>query len=306
MLNGADRLNVRLTTLRAVSRALARPLDLVDILRSIYKEIFGVLDVMICFFGLYDAAAESVEVVWQMHDGVELPGGHFPLGTGFTSQVIRNVRPHLIRNWSQEGPRVQVQYATDRPSLPESAITVPVVFDGRVLGVLSLQSYRVEAFDEEDVELLQDVAAQAAVAISAAKHAWAEVNEASTRASEVEAILASMPAGVLVIDHDGRLVRLNQAARSLLCEGGSVILGLPLDRSQDGHWPLGTESVTDKLRPMIELLKRGQALAEEVHFVLPGAAASTSVACKCSVLMRGESPAGGVLVLRELPAANPE
>src|SRR5258708_36234341 len=119
MIDGSDRQSARLTMARSVSRALARPLGTVDILRAVYAEMARVLDVTICFFGLYDAPGQIVEVVWQVHDGTELPGGHFPLGSGLTSQAIREGRPKLIRVWSREGPSVQVQDATDRPGLPQ-------------------------------------------------------------------------------------------------------------------------------------------------------------------------------------------
>src|SRR5918912_2568402 len=104
----------RFAVARAVSRALTRRLALPDLLRLVADELSRALDTTICFFGLYDAATEWVEVVWQIHDGVELPGGRFPLGSGFTSQVIRERRPRLIRDWAAEGPPGQLQYATDR------------------------------------------------------------------------------------------------------------------------------------------------------------------------------------------------
>ena len=80
----SDRLMARLATLRAVSRALARPLDVPDVLRAVYAELSPALDVTICFFGRYDAPGQVVEVIWQVHNGDELPGGHFPLGDGPT------------------------------------------------------------------------------------------------------------------------------------------------------------------------------------------------------------------------------
>jgi len=73
--DGADRLSARLAALRSVSRALARPLDIVDVLRAVHAELARVLDVTICFFGLYDPPGQTVKVIWQVHDGVELPGG---------------------------------------------------------------------------------------------------------------------------------------------------------------------------------------------------------------------------------------
>jgi PAS domain-containing protein len=302
LVDPSERMNARLRTLHSLSRALARPLDLVAILRSLYAEMTHVLDVPICFFGLYDAPGQSVDVIWQIHEGAELPGGHFPLGAGPTSDAIRTCQAQLIRHWSKQGPRVQVQYATQRPDLPESSITVPVLFDDRVLGVLSVQSYEPEAFDEDDLALVQGIVDQAAVAITAARQAADAPREAGAGNPDLEAILASMADALLVLDHQGHLVRLNQAARNLLCpDEGTLILGYPVDRPQDGRWPLGTQALTEQLQPVIDQLKRGAAPAEEFKLSLQGEAARP-VSCKASVLFKEGAPAGGVMVLREISA----
>ncbi len=301
----SERINARMATLCSVSRALARPLGVVDMLRSVHLEIARVLDVPIFFFGLYDAPGQSVEVIWQVHDGVELPGGHFPLGSGPTSQAISSRQPQLLRHWSTQGPRVQVQYATDRPGLPESGIAVPVVFDEQVVGVLAIQSYTPEAYDEDDVALVQSIADLAAGAISAAHRAIPAPGDAPWRVAELEAILASMSDSdaLLVLDGQGRLVRLNQAARRLLClADATLILGYPVDQPQQGKWPLGTQAVTEQLRPIIDRLKHGDAPLHEVEVALEGETARP-VACKASVLLNDGLPGGGLLVLRELTAS---
>ena len=298
----SERMDARMATLRSVARALARPLDVVDVLRSVYSAMAPVLDVPIFFFGLHDGPGQSVEVIWQVHDGVELPGGRFPLGSGPTSQAINSRQPQLLRRWSTQGPRVQVQYATNRPGLPESGITVPVVFDGQVVGVMAIQSYAPEAYDEDDVALVQSIADQAAVAIWAAHRARPALGDAPWRKCELEAILADISDAVLVLDGQGRLVRLNQAARHLLClADATLILGHPVDQPQNGHWPLGTQAVTEQLRPIIDPLKHGEAPPHEVEVALE-AETTRRIACKASILLNEGLPAGGLMVLRDLAA----
>jgi GAF domain-containing protein len=300
-----------LAVLRAVSRALARPLDTTDVLRAVHGELSHALDATICFFGLYDARAETVHVIWQIHEGLELPGGHFPLGSGPTSQAIRDCRPRLIRRWSDEGPRVQVQYATDRPGLPESCIAVPVIFDGSVVGVLAIQAYQAEAYDDADVMLMQGVADQVATALMLGRRASARRESLRARSAnpqldsvDSEAVLASMADALLVLDDQRRLVRINRAARSLLSsdDGSSLILGYPVDQSQEDRWPLGTRALTEQLAPIVEQLRGGATPRHDVRVALDGQA-DHSVSCRASVLMREGSPAGAVVVLRELSAA---
>jgi putative methionine-R-sulfoxide reductase with GAF domain len=289
MLDTSDGLNARMDTLRAISRALARPLDDLGVLRAAHAELSRALDVTMCFFGRFDLESQSVEVVWQMHDGNELPGGQFPLGSGPTSQAIRACQPQLIRNWSASGPTVQVQYATERPTLPESSIVVPVIWADQVVGVLAIQSYEPAAYDEDDVQLLEAVAALLAVAL------FGRSSVKRLRRSESEAILASMDEALLVLDPDGRVVRLNGAARRLLCvRAGGVVFGQPLDRPQSERWPLGTERVSQQLRPVMELLQQGAAPEAEIELTLEDG----PFRCHASVLRHGQSPAGAVMILR--------
>src|SRR5882724_11901419 len=90
--------------------SLAGTYDLVELCRLLHEAVARHMDATIFFLGLYDPTSQTVEVVWQNENGRELPGGSFPMGKGFTSQVLRTGRARLIRRWSSEGPRVQVQY----------------------------------------------------------------------------------------------------------------------------------------------------------------------------------------------------
>lgn len=137
-------------------------------LRSLHAELAGAMDASMCWFGRYDAAEQSVDVLWQIHDGAELPGGRFPLGSGPSSDAIRSNQPRLVRHWSKNGPAVRIQYATERPHLPESSMFVPIVDEGEVIGVVSLQSYAPEAYDAAQLAVLTHVAERAAPAIRAA------------------------------------------------------------------------------------------------------------------------------------------
>src|SRR5437879_2957989 len=49
--------------------------DLVELCRLVHSTASRQMDSTIFFLGLYDGASQTVEVVWQIEDGVELPGG---------------------------------------------------------------------------------------------------------------------------------------------------------------------------------------------------------------------------------------
>src|SRR5437588_1783368 len=86
----------------------------------------------------------------------------------------------------------------------------------------------------------------------------------------MEAILANMADALLIIDPKGSLVRLNRAARELLClDEASIVLGQPFDERQWNDWPPAGRAAAEALRPVVEQLQRTHE-PEEVEVELPG------------------------------------
>src|SRR6266852_5637237 len=147
-------------------RDISQAHDIDAVFRTLHQEIPELLHVETFFLGLYDDTSRTIEIVRQADFGAELPRGSFPLGQGLTSHVIPTRRQCLIRHWSREAPLVQLQYLSSTPGLPESALTVPLMFGDQVLGVIAVHNYQPDAFDEDDLLVLEAIAGQAAVAIS--------------------------------------------------------------------------------------------------------------------------------------------
>ena len=84
-----DRVSQVLAELNSRTR-VAESLDALDLSRILYRAASELVDTTGFYLGLYDAQSGMVEVVRQMAHGAELPGGAFPLGSGFTSEVIRS------------------------------------------------------------------------------------------------------------------------------------------------------------------------------------------------------------------------
>lgn len=297
-LTASRRPQARLTALRRVQRVLAVTHDVEDLFRHLHAELGCVLDTTGFILGIFDDASQMVEIVGQMEAGHELPGGSFPLGHGFLSEVIRTGEPRLIRHWSVEGPRVQVQYATNTPGLPESTVTVPLTVAARAMGVLSVQSYAPNSYDEDDLFFLELVASQVALAIDALRRG--EATRAIGRASKLEAVLSSIADGLLILDADGRIVSLNPPARSIFGSmGAGIILGQPLDHEQWGQWPLGAKAVGQALAPVLEALQRGEAQRDvEVEVNANGRRVVSFSSAPIANPAGGY--AGGVVVIRDV------
>jgi two-component system, OmpR family, phosphate regulon sensor histidine kinase PhoR len=286
--------------------------DLAELFRALYYETARVMDATVFLFAVYDEASQTVQVVRQMDRAVEHPGGSFPLGKGFTSEVIRTGAPRLIRNWSSEGPPVRLLYGTEPEKLvaPQSGVVVPILSGNRVLGVLSAQSYQPEAYQAADLLSLGAIAARAVGAISRIRTTEQRALEHERRALQLEAILATMTDALLIVDARGAIVQLNQAARELLrLDSASLVLGQALEQQALERWPETAREIAAALTPLVDALRAGTSVAERELELAAGQprflAVSASVLRSAAAAPQGDSattPLGGVIVFRDVTA----
>src|SRR5467141_5198187 len=205
-------LHARLELANRLGALAAGARDLAELFRALHDETARVMDATVFLFALYDEASATVQVVRQMDRGVEHPGGTFPLGKGFTSEVIRTAAPRLVRRWSAEGPPVRLLYGTEAGEMvtPQSGVVVPILSGDRVLGVLSAQSYRPEAYEDADVLSLGAIAVQAGTVIERVRATEQMAQEHERHALRMEAVLASQNEALLIVDARGAIVRLNR------------------------------------------------------------------------------------------------
>src|SRR6266513_3826266 len=257
-------LRARLDLANRLGALAAGARDLAELFRALHEETARVMDATVFLFALYDEASATVQVVRQMDRGVEFPGGTFPLGKGFTSEVIRTGEPRLVRRWSAEGPAVHLIYGTEAGELvrPQSGVVVPILSGDRVLGVLSAQSYRPEAYEDADLLSLSAIAAQAGITIQRLRVTEQMAVEHERHASELEAVLATMNDALLIVDARGAIVRLNRAARELLClDSASLVFGQPLEQQRLERWPVTAREIAAALVPVIDALRSGASHA---------------------------------------------
>jgi PAS domain S-box-containing protein len=263
MIGTHERQRERLQCIRDTSQALMRAVDFEGLFAILHLEVTSAVPADTFFLGLFDEASQTINVVRQAEFGVELPGGTFPLGHGPTSEVIRSHRSRLIRHWSVEAPRVQVQYLSGTPGLPESGIIVPMLAGEHVLGVIAVHKYAPAAFDQDDLLVLEALAAQAALTLVGLGRSEQLTTQLLHRVSELQAILSTMADALVILDADGRVVALNRSARELLCvDEAGVVLGQPLEHQTWGQWALGRREITETLTPMLTALQRGESAAE--------------------------------------------
>jgi signal transduction histidine kinase len=153
----------RIASLTNIGKTISLRYTTDQLLMAIYTECKKVIDCSLFAIALLDDSTNELSFELDMRDGAMLPKERLPVGPGLNSWVVSNHQPLLIGSVADESRLGLKAVADSKPT--ESWIGVPMIARDRVIGVISVESYRKYAFKQDDVILLTAIANQAAVAI---------------------------------------------------------------------------------------------------------------------------------------------
>ncbi|MGI8498734.1 MAG: GAF domain-containing protein [Gemmatimonadaceae bacterium] len=178
----------RLRAVAQVQQAISAAMSPLEVYAEIYKAVASVVDSP-CFALLsYDDQEAELVPEYVINDTLPVPVAElprFPLANGMTSQAFRTGEPNITAR-SRMGWTGQMHHA-DHPRAIAVVMSAPIVHGDKVLGVMQAQSYRHDAYDWDDLDLVMMIARQAGTAISRA-HAFAAERREREQAEAAAAI----------------------------------------------------------------------------------------------------------------------
>jgi signal transduction histidine kinase len=145
----------------ALGEALLRQPDLERALRHLYQELDSLISAEYLYVALYDRRrGRLVYLLFYDHgDYVSAYTRPYEGGQGFAEWVIANDAPLVSGNLPVDATRRGwPAVEPESPFVPASVMVMPLRLGGQVIGVLSAQSARPEAFQEADATLFGFVA----------------------------------------------------------------------------------------------------------------------------------------------------
>ncbi len=153
-----------------VGQALMTTLDINKLLSETVQFATEVIDAAAASLMLIDE--EKEELVFEISLGSRshvLRQQRIPLDEGIAGWVARNGQPAIANN-ARSDPRFSHRVDVRTGFLTQSIAAVPLKIKGRVIGVLEvLNKYSETGFDQEDLQLMSSISAQAAIAIENAR-----------------------------------------------------------------------------------------------------------------------------------------
>ncbi|HYK07050.1 MAG TPA: PAS domain-containing protein [Gaiellaceae bacterium] len=157
--------------------------------------------------------------------------------SGRIANAFTAAEPLLLRTVPEEYLDELERFGASRIAFEQigtrSLMLVPIVARGQTLGMLTLGSRRPDRFDEHDLDLAQELAGRAGVAMDNA----ALVEELRRRAQAAQA-LEFVGDGVFLVGREGDILLWNPAAARITGLPEAQVVGSPAEAVLAG-WPLG-------------------------------------------------------------------
>ena len=118
-----------------------------------------------------EPATDEIVFVLDIRPGMPRTGRRRKMANGLTEHVIRTRRPFWLHGASDDIARQVAAAGVEITRGPMAAwLGVPMLKEDETLGVVAVEHYTdPHAYDEMDVELLQSIATQAAIALKNAR-----------------------------------------------------------------------------------------------------------------------------------------
>ncbi|ANY21379.1 Adenylate cyclase 2 [Tsuneonella dongtanensis] len=239
--HAAERSNAELRTLLDVSTAISTEIDLHPLLAKIVEATTQVVHADRSSLFLYDPRTNEL---WSLFaQGLATQEIRFPADQGIAGHCFAAGEPVVVAD-SYADPRFNPAVDAATGYTTKTILSVPITTrEGRRLGVLqALNRIGKDEFNRHDIRQMTAFASQAAIAIENA-NLFSEVVAAR---NYNESILGSMSSGVVTLDDDGKVAKLNTAACDILGYSSATIEGT---------------------RPADTIAKENPALLEEIETV---------------------------------------
>ena len=167
----------RLEAINRMSRTIASSIEVDKVISLVCAAVQEALLADTYYFGLLNGDNIRLELFYD--DGEFFPPVEIPFGNTLVGWVVNNRASLLLRDMPRELPKLGVDTRViGKPRSSLSWMGAPVAIGKRLHGIVAMASYRKNAFDKDDLDLLESMAQQTALVIDNA-YRFAEVEQLS-------------------------------------------------------------------------------------------------------------------------------
>ncbi|MGQ9454845.1 MAG: ATP-binding protein [Armatimonadota bacterium] len=217
------RLEERLKEAEARAAGPTTPSEVEETLKKMVYRIASMLQAEKCVFMLYDEETGELQAtkpaIGLTDEEIKL--FRVPATAGISGEVFREQKPIILydavndpRTIKESVALLKIHNGVCAPLIVEKRDPdTNEVIERKAIGVVHVFNQRLgRPFDQEDVRILTQFARQQAAVIAAAQMYRAFVKEKQ----ELEHVIESVYAGIIMVHNNGRLMQINPSARNML------------------------------------------------------------------------------------------
>ena len=154
--------------LSEVGRQLTSSTDFQDIFLKLHKNVSDLMDASCFGVRLYDREKAQIEYKFEIENGVVDAESFFVSmddKNNYSVICIENNQVILINDNKKEFSKYTNEIVVPAGDMPHSMIFYPMTFGGKIVGLITVQSFEKNAYKEEHLEILKTLAAFTAVSL---------------------------------------------------------------------------------------------------------------------------------------------
>ena len=160
-----------MSTINRISLAIASGLDMEHILKTLHEQCGAIIPSDVFYVALYDDTTGLVNLsLYYENEYQKHPPRDIRKDPGITGYIIETRRTLYIPDLFEKNLASSYNASTLFSASPvHSYIGIPLIARDKVIGVMSVQSYKAGAYSDAQIRLLEMVAVEAAIAIENAR-----------------------------------------------------------------------------------------------------------------------------------------
>ncbi len=217
-----------LGSLQAVGQALSASLDLEAVVTAVHEQVAKLMPASSFYVALLDEDLDEVSFPVVIDEGRRIQVQARRARRGLTEYLLQSGEPLLIARDVRQ--RVAALGLEQIGREAKCWLGIPIIAGDQTLGMMALQSYDASGvYDPSHVEILNAIAAQAAIAIQNAR-LYERTDEALTRrVQELDSVLRTTQEGILLLDRDWRVLAANRALAEFIGVAQGDLARHPVD-----------------------------------------------------------------------------
>jgi len=194
---------VNLKLLSDLGREITTHLTLQEISTTVYKSIHSTMDSAIFGIGIYKSESDTLEFNTSIFKGRQVPIFSIPANKKncLLSQCYTNSEEILIHDVQEELSRDILSFPnTSTIQAAASVIVIPIKLKKEIIGILTTQSYRKDAYSDYQFNMLSSLSVYVAIAIENSK----TYKKIDKQKNELQKVNAAKDKMFSLIGHDLR------------------------------------------------------------------------------------------------------